>query len=145
MKTKNIFKILRKYFLLNDKKALSMHGHKIFAVLLALIVIYILKNYISISFTFILLHAPVYIIGSVFPDILHRTGQSRIAHRFGILHRKFSYYVLGGLSPLIIYYAIISQKYYFWQIPFNQYTLIQSFIFGILTHGFGDSLTSKLK
>ena len=139
------WKHLKKLFMLSDKKALSRSGHKWFAIMLGFFVIYILKDYLPISYPFILLHVPFYLGGAVFPDVIHRTGRGRIIHRSGIFHLRLTYQILAFASPVIIYYAVISPKVYFMSVPFNQFTLIQAIILGILTHGISDNWTSPLR
>lgn len=145
MKLKWSWKYLKALFILSDKKALSIKGHKWFAITYGFFVIYIIKDYIPLQYPFIIFHIPVFIAGSVFPDIFHKTGRGLINHRSGFFHQKFTYLMFTLLSPLIIYYYVISPKYYFMEIPFNEFSLLQGFVCGLLLHGLSDSWTSPLR
>ncbi len=139
------WKYLKKIRIFSDKRGLSFKGHKYFALSYGFLIIYLIKDFIPIQYPFIFLHIPVFVAGAVFPDVIHKTGRGHIMHRSGFFHRKFTYQALALLSPVVIYYYIISQKYYFLGIPFNKFSLLQGFIFGLLLHGLSDSWTSPLR
>jgi len=131
--------------MLKDKKGLNKKGHKIFAICIFLIFIYVLKQeeILSTELLWVLIfHLPVYMFFALFPDIMEKGGRGLVSHRRFFHSRRLVY--LGIIFiPFLLYYSIISEKTFF-EIG-NNYSLILAGVLGYITHGFGDSLTSSLR
>lgn len=117
--------------LFTDKKALNRKGHVLFSLGLAGFSLYFLKDFITVSFPVIILHLPLYLLGTIAPDFFEPGGKGRIGHQNWI-HKSF--WSIAGITAIALYFAFNSAKLYFLDIPFNYPSLISAFSIGFETH-----------
>ena len=128
-----------------NKAALNRNGHIVFSFSLAVIILFILKQYIELPdnlLRILAVHMPVYLAFSLFPDLLARGGRGLVAHRFNITHSRGLLYILIVVSIYLIYVSIDSPRIIL-EVA-NKHTLILSAVLGYISHLLGDSLTSPL-
>ncbi len=117
---------------MRGKKALNRKGHILFSLVFAVIILYILKDFITLSFPIIILHLPIYVLGAITPDFFEPGGKFLINHQKWI-HKSF-WGVLFLVIPLSLYFAFNSSKLFFIGVPFNYGSLLTAFFLGFETH-----------
>lgn len=124
---------------------MNRRGHIIFAIGILIFAIYIVKPYISVSYPFLLLHLPLFLVGTVTPDVLEKPSFGNVWHRSFFHSKVMLMLLIFFLIPISVYLSIYNLKSFIFNINYNYWSFISSFLFGWCSHLMGDSLTSRLR
>jgi hypothetical protein len=117
------------------KRGLNRNGHLVFSSLLLAGSLYVLRNYIAVSYTVVAMHLPTYLFGSLFADKIPWERPGFVGHRSFFHSRRMLWITILVLIPLSVWAGMEKSEYWYFA---------TSFLLGHTTHLFGDSLTSRL-
>lgn len=126
---------------------MNARGHLWFSIMLEVFVLYVLKDFISLPFNFIVLHSIFYIIGAttILDYGFFDSYKKGIGHH-GFWHsKKFIWLLILGLIPLSIHFYVNNPKYLIFGTSINIWSAMTFVFVGLVTHLLGDSLGSKLR
>ena len=122
-------------------------GHLKFAVIISILAVYILKDFVSLPYRFLIFHSIFYFIGTAYilDHWFFDNYKLGIGHR-GFWHSKlFLWLLILLLIPVSFKYYLDYPKKILWSVQFNYFSILGSALIGMAIHLFADSFSSKLR